>query len=81
MCVFTVCAQPLWRPEEGSEPLELKLQMVVRHVWVLGNEPGPLQEQVLLTTRPSLQSLVYLPGDFFPLLKCRGCSYLDLNTD
>jgi hypothetical protein len=43
------------RAEDGIRlPLELKIQM---WVWVFSMEPGILQEQqVLLTTEPSLQS-------------------------
>jgi hypothetical protein len=34
----------LWRPEEGSDPLDLELQLVIRSSWVLGTERfGPLQ--------------------------------------
>ena len=38
--------------------LGLELQMPNNYLWVLGIEPGPLEEQpVLLTTQPSLQPL------------------------
>ena len=37
-------------------PLEVELQKVITTLWVLGAEPGPLQERpVLLITEPSLQ--------------------------
>lgn len=40
-----------------SDLIELKLRVVSIHLWVLGTEPGPLQEQLLLlTSESSLQS-------------------------
>lgn len=45
-----------------SEPLELEVQVAVGHLmWVLGTEPGPLEEQqVRVTAEPPLQSLLSL---------------------
>lgn len=48
-----MCTQCPPRPEEGGGPLGLQ----AAGMWVMGTEPGPLEEQaVLLTTGPSLQS-------------------------
>ena len=42
---------------EVSDPQKLELQTVLAVMWVLGIEPGPLEEQpVLLAPEPSLQT-------------------------
>lgn len=44
----------------ASAPVELVLQMTVSHMWMMGIEPMPSREQqVLLTTEPSLQPLSF----------------------
>ena len=37
-CMY-ICAWCLWSPEEDVESLELVIQTVVNHLWVLGMEP------------------------------------------
>ena len=50
--------QSLKRPEEGINLLKLKLRMIVPLCGCLDLNLGPVQEQqVLLTTEPSLYSL------------------------
>ena len=50
-----MCAWCLWGPEEGADPSELELQIVMSHQVGRGNKLGSLKEQlVLLTTEPSL---------------------------
>lgn len=46
------------RKAEVSDALELELQMVVSHhlMWVFGTELGSSEEQVFLTTEPSISS-------------------------
>lgn len=49
-----VCILCVWCWEK-ADPLRVELQMVVRHMWVLGIKPGSLQEPpVLLAVKPSL---------------------------
>jgi hypothetical protein len=44
-----------------SDPLEWSCRLLWAAVWLLGSSSGPLQEQVLLTTEPSLQlSFIHL---------------------
>lgn len=44
------------RGQRASDPLELKLQVIVRPMWVLGRALRPLEEQeMLLTSEPPLQ--------------------------
>lgn len=37
MPVYHVCASSLWRPEEGTDPLELELQIFMSHCVDAGN--------------------------------------------
>lgn len=39
-CKSTMCMQFLRRPEEGTNPLGLKLEVVSSVIWVLGTKPG-----------------------------------------
>lgn len=67
--VYAPQANTYMRPDEGVSPLELELPMFVTGMQVPGSEPGPLQEQGLLTTEPS-------PFFFFdrvPLCNSLGC--------
>jgi hypothetical protein len=62
--VTCVCLVPVKVGRGCQIPLELELQMVVSHHHVgARNHSGPLQEQALLTTKPSLQ-----PGLVHPYL-------------
>lgn len=55
ICMYTVNTQYPRRPEEYTNPLELKLQAFVRH---LTTEPCPLQgQQMALPSAPPLQPL------------------------
>jgi hypothetical protein len=58
VCLCTVCVQCLQRPEEGAGSAGTRVAAVsvpLCACWKLN--PGPLKDQVLLTTEPSLQPL------------------------
>lgn len=55
MCVYRVCLAPI-EVRRRHSILGLELWTVLSDQMGLGNEQGPLQEQELLTTEPSLQS-------------------------
>ena len=60
MCCEHECSCP--RPEEGVDCLGWSYRLIVINcpAWVLGTNPGSLQEQaVLVTTEPSLQPHLY----------------------
>lgn len=72
-CMY-VCVPHVWNAFRGQkrapDPLELELQVLIASVWMLGTNPGPLQEwQVLFTV--SLVSVFlffkeiffFMPGD------------------
>lgn len=41
----------------GPQELQLETAVILRHTWILRMQPGPLEEPMILTAEPRLQTL------------------------
>lgn len=79
-CLFInmniICMQCPWLSKEGTDPLELEIQVIVSHLlWVLGSEAGSTESS---SRALNLGEITSVPGFPRNTINSSGISYITL---